>query len=90
MVTFIFYAMHLSVQFNHFNHALWVAVRCEASEATPTVAIASEATCTIHWWIGEVVSALPGSNHLSHYHTKIKHYSCIVIHLSSLWRYVRE
>ncbi len=24
----------LSVQLNHFNHALWVAIRCEASEAT--------------------------------------------------------
>ncbi len=38
------YTMHLSVQFNHFNHAHWVAVRCEASgasEATPTVAEAS-------------------------------------------------
>ncbi len=39
--------MHLSVQFNHFNRAHWVAVRCEASgvsEATPTVAEASEAS----------------------------------------------
>ncbi len=46
MVTFSFYTMHLSVQFNHFNCAHWVAVRCEASgasEATPTVAEASEA-----------------------------------------------
>ncbi len=34
MVTFIFYTMHLCVQINHFNHALWVAVQCEASEAT--------------------------------------------------------
>ncbi len=36
--------MHLSVQFNHFNCAHWVAVRCEASgasEATPAVAEAS-------------------------------------------------
>ncbi len=39
--------MHLSVQFNHFNCAHWVAVRCEASgpsEATPAVAEASEAS----------------------------------------------
>ncbi len=43
-VTFSFYTMHLSVQFNHFNCAHWVAVRCEASEATPTVAEASEAS----------------------------------------------
>ncbi len=36
--------MHLRVQFNHFNRAHWVAVRCEASgasEATPAVAEAS-------------------------------------------------
>ncbi len=36
--------MHLSVEFNNFH---WVAVRCEASgvsEATPTVAEASEAS----------------------------------------------
>ncbi len=35
---------HAHVQFNHFNRALWVAVRCEASgasEATPAVAEAS-------------------------------------------------
>ncbi len=40
--------MHLSVQFNHFNRALWVAVQCEASgasEATPAVAEASKSTC---------------------------------------------
>ncbi len=39
--------MHLSVQFNRFNHAHWVAVRCEASgasEATPAIAEASEAS----------------------------------------------
>ncbi len=39
--------MHLSVQFNHFNRAHWVAVRCEASgasEAMPAVAEASEAS----------------------------------------------
>ncbi len=39
--------MHLSVQFNHFSCAHWVAVRCEASgasEATPAVAEASEAS----------------------------------------------
>ncbi len=37
----------MHVWFNHFNHALLVAVRCEAnraSEATPTVAEASEAS----------------------------------------------
>ncbi len=42
-----FYTMHLSVQFNHFNRAHWVAVRCEASrasDATPAVAEASEAS----------------------------------------------
>ncbi len=36
---------HAHVWLNHFNHPLWVAVRCEvsrASEATPTVAEASE------------------------------------------------
>ncbi len=38
--------MHSSVQVNHFNHALWVAVRCEASEAMPAAAVASKATCT--------------------------------------------
>ncbi len=32
---------HAHVRFNHFNHALWVEVRCEASEATPAVAEAS-------------------------------------------------
>ncbi len=45
MVTFSFYTMHLSVQFNYFKCAHWVAVRCEASgasEATPAVAEASE------------------------------------------------
>ncbi len=45
-----FYTMHLSVQFNNFNQALWVAVRCEASEAMPAVAEASKAikaTCTV-------------------------------------------
>ncbi len=36
--------MHLSVQFKHFNRAHWVAVQCEASEATPAVAEASEAS----------------------------------------------
>ncbi len=39
--------MHLSAQFNHFNCAHWVAVRCEASgasKATPAVAEASEAS----------------------------------------------
>ncbi len=46
-VTFIFYTMYLSAQINHFNHALWVAVRCEASEATPAVAEASEVTCCV-------------------------------------------
>ncbi len=38
---------HAHVRFNHFNHALWVAIRCEASgasEATPAVAEASEAS----------------------------------------------
>ncbi len=35
---------HAHVRFNHFNHALWVAVLCEASEATPAVAEASEAS----------------------------------------------
>ncbi len=47
MVTFSFYTMHLSVEFNHFNRAHWIAVRCEASgasEATPAVAEASEAS----------------------------------------------
>ncbi len=42
-----FYTLHLSVQFNHYNYAHWVAVRCDASganEATPTVAEASEAS----------------------------------------------
>ncbi len=33
-----------SVQFNQFNRAHWVAVRCEASGATPAVAEASEAS----------------------------------------------
>ncbi len=50
MVTFSFYTMDLSVQFNHFNRTLWVAVRCEASgasEATPAVAEASDATCIV-------------------------------------------
>ncbi len=32
------YTMHLSVHFNHFNHALWVAVQCEVSRP-------SKATC---------------------------------------------
>ncbi len=44
--------MHLIIQFNHFNHALWVAVRCEASgasEATPAVAVASEDTCNYYF-----------------------------------------
>ncbi len=50
MVTFSFYTMHLSVQFNHFNRAHWVAVRCEASEATPAVAETSEASCTNWTW----------------------------------------
>ncbi len=39
--------MHSSVQFTHFNHAHWIAVQCEASgasEATPAVAEASEAS----------------------------------------------
>ncbi len=39
--------MHLSVQFNHFNRAHWVAIRCEASgasEAMPAAAEASEAS----------------------------------------------
>ncbi len=39
--------MQISVQFNHFNCAHWVAVRCEASgasEATPAVVEASEAS----------------------------------------------
>ncbi len=47
MVTFSFYTLHLSVQFNHFNRAHWIAVQCEASgasEATPAVAEASEAS----------------------------------------------
>ncbi len=47
MVTFSFYTMHSSVQFNHFNRAHWIAVRCEASgasEAMPAVAEASEAS----------------------------------------------
>ncbi len=47
MVTFIFYTRHLSAKFYHFNSALWVGVRCEASaasEATPTVAEASKAS----------------------------------------------
>ncbi len=47
LITFILYTMHLCVQFNDFNHALWVAVKCEASgvsEDTPTVAEASEAS----------------------------------------------
>ncbi len=35
---------HAHVWFNHFNHALLVAVRCEASEVTPAVAEASEAS----------------------------------------------
>ncbi len=35
---------HARVRFNHFNRALWVAVRCEASEATPAVTEASEAS----------------------------------------------
>ncbi len=38
---------HAHVRFNHFNNALLVAVRCEASEAneaTPAVAEASEAS----------------------------------------------
>ncbi len=46
-VTFIFYTMYLSAQFNYFNHALWVAIWWEASgasEATPAVAEASKAT----------------------------------------------
>ncbi len=51
-VTFIFYTMYLSAQFNYFNHALWVAARCEASEATPIVAEASEATCTTNIGVG--------------------------------------
>ncbi len=40
----------ISAQFNHFTHALWVAVRCEASgasEATHTVAVANGATCIL-------------------------------------------
>ncbi len=44
-VTFVFYTIYLSALFNHFNHALWVVVRWKASEATPTVAEVSEATC---------------------------------------------
>ncbi len=44
--------MHLGVQFNHFNHALWVTVRCEASEVTPTVAEASEASKANYTIIG--------------------------------------
>ncbi len=43
--------MHLSAQFNQFNHALWVAVRCEASgasEAMPAVAEMCKATCTVY------------------------------------------
>ncbi len=35
---------HSHVRFNHFNHAFLVAIRCEASEATPAVAEASEAS----------------------------------------------
>ncbi len=44
MVTFSFYTMYLNVQFNHFNCAHWVAVRCEAGEVTPAVAEASKAS----------------------------------------------
>ncbi len=33
---------HAHVRFDHLNHALLVVVRCEASEATPAVAEASE------------------------------------------------
>ncbi len=43
--------MPLSVQFNHFNRAHWVAVRCEASEATPTVAEASEASGSYLYYV---------------------------------------
>ncbi len=35
---------HAHVRFNHFNHAFLFAVWCEASEATPAVAEASEAS----------------------------------------------
>ncbi len=41
----VIYTMNLSAQFNHFIHALWVDVQCEASKAMPAVAEASEATC---------------------------------------------
>ncbi len=45
MAMFIFYTMHLTTYFNLFDHAHWVAVRCETSEATPMVAEVSEAPC---------------------------------------------
>ncbi len=41
----IFYTMHLTTCFDHFDHAHWVAIRCETSEATPMLAEASEAPC---------------------------------------------
>ncbi len=41
--------MHLTTHSNYFNHAHLVAVRCEASEATPEVAAVSEATCYMYW-----------------------------------------
>ncbi len=44
--------MHLSVQFNHFKHALLDAVRCEVSKAMPAVAEASEATCMMYACVG--------------------------------------
>ncbi len=36
--------MHLNTHFNHFNPPHWVALQCEVSEATPAVAVASEAS----------------------------------------------
>ncbi len=53
-----FYTMHLSVQYNHFNRAHWVVVRCEASEATPTVAEVSEASGSYLYIISVIVTLI--------------------------------
>ncbi len=80
---------HGCVRFKNFNNALWVAVLCEASEATPTVAEASEASRSYELvlWYGQGVAPLLYVHTLAQstcFHTCIVLLSSLIILLHKL------
>ncbi len=78
---------NLHFQFNHFNHALWVAVRCEVSgaiEATPTVAKASKASkATCRAWMKQSSLNSPVFSRKSSKKVVIGHVPIRKVHLCS-------